>query len=359
MKLTTILMLGLFLTIGMIGCSSDDDPVSAPPPATVNPGESVTTFDGTDYTTETNATDASTFAGVDLATEMTNANAKSGAPISAANDWDVALRREVIKLNGGNSSEGRDLKAMDLGSMEYASVTSDDTTGNSWTSDAIDYFIDEWYVYNPQTHSLTMNQYVYSMVDAEGDNYIKFRVDSIVGGGQPPAMGTVWITYYYQDTTNSRSLAGATQTASIVVDQAHGYIGYFDFSAGAQTTPVSPATATNWDIAFSNYDILQNSGPNGSGDCAAFPAFDELTDPTDIDGFAAQPTGAPMFADIPSSAMTEWYDYDGQTHTLNSKGNVYIIKTATGLFKFQILSYYKNVGGTRTSGYYTFKWAEL
>lgn len=355
-KLTTIL--GLLLVLAMAGCSSDD-PVSAPPPTTINPGESVTTYDGTDYTTETNATDAGAFAGVDFAAEMTSANSKSGSPVAAANDWDIAFRREVIKLNGGNSSEGRDLEAMDLGAASYDGVTAADTVGKSWTSDAVDYFISGWYNYNPQTHSLTMNQYVFSMVDAEGDNYVKFRVDSIVGGGAPPAMGTVWITYYYQDTTNSRNLAGATQTGSIVVDQAHGYIGYFDFSAGAQTTPAVPATATNWDIAFSNYDIMQNSGPNGSGQCAAFLAYSELTNPTDIDGFTAQPSGAPLFSDIPSSAMTDWYNYDGATHTLNSKGNVYIIKTASGLVKMQILSYYTNVAGTRTSGYYTFKWNEL
>jgi hypothetical protein len=355
MKTTTLLGTGLLLLFTLGGCTSDDDPLSAPP-VLIDPGESVTTYDGADYSTVTNATETGTFAGVDFAVEMTGANSKSGMPAATADDWDIAFRREVIKLNGGNSSEGRDLEAMDLGAVVYDSVTADDTTGNSWTSDAVDYFISDWYDYDPQSHQLTMNGNVYSMVDAEGDNYVKFRVDSIVGAAMPPDMGTVWITYYYQDTANSTSLAGDTQTGSIPVGAV---TGYFEFSTGTAVDPATPSNSTAWDISFNNYNLAMNSGPNGTGLCAGFLAYSELSDPTDIDGFTIQPADAPLFTDIPSSALTDWYDYDGATHTLNSKGNVYIIRTATGLIKLQILSYYRNVGGTRTSGYYTFQWTEL
>lgn len=358
MKKLTTLMLVLFVAITFVACSDDDNPVDSggiTPPA----GPVVTSYDGTNYTTEADASSTDNFTGMDFAAEMTNASTKSGSPIGTANDWDIAFRREVIKLNGGASSEGRDNEAMDLGAVEYANVTAADTVGKDWVSDAVDHFIDEWYDYNFQTHEITMNQYVYSMVDAEGDNYCKFRVDSIVGGGMPPAMGTVWITYYYNPTADSKDLSGNTMTASILVDAAHGYTGYFDFSVGTQVTPASPSTSTDWDISFANYEIATNSGPNGPGDCAAFPAHGEMQDPTNIDGFMMQPNGAPMFPDIPSSAMTEWYTYDGQTHTLNSNAHVYIVKTATGLYKMQILSYYKNIQGIRTSGYYTVKWDEL
>lgn len=264
--------------------------------------------------------------------------------------WDLAFRREVIKTNGTA------VLAADLGFVDYDAVTIADTTGASWQEGSVDYFIDTWYNYNPQTHELTANQYVYSMVDAEGDNYVKFRVDSIVGAGFPPDMGTVHITYFYQGTASSTDLSGTLEEAAITVGPG---TGYFDFSTGTQVTPADPSTSTGWDIAFSDYNCMQNSGPNGPGQCAAFPAYGELVDPTDIAGFTAQPAGAPLFPDIPESAMTEWYDYNPQTHQLTSKSHVYLIMSSGLVYKMRIDSYYMSIGGLPASGYYTFIWQEL
>jgi len=281
----------------------------------------------------------------------------TAAGAKAAHGWDIAFRREVVKLNGGSStSNNGEVVGADLGVVDFESITIDDTAGVSWDADAIDYFIDEWYSYNSQTHQLSANQYVYSMLDAEGDNYVKFRVDSMVGAGFPPDMGTVYISYFYQSTVDSRDLSGTVVEASIPVGPG---TGYFDFSVGAATTPADPANSTDWDIAFNNYNCMQNSGPNGSGSCAAFPAFGELTDSTDIAGFTSQPAGAPLFTDIPSSAMTGWYEYNGVTHQLTSKSHVYLVQSAGSVYKLRVESYYTNVGGLPASGHYTFIWSEL
>jgi len=267
------------------------------------------------------------------------------------------MRREAIKLNGGTSTENAgDVVGADLGQVAFDNVTIADTAGATWIPDAIDYFISEWYTYNPVTHALAANQFVYSMVDAGGHNYLKFRVDSMVGAGMPPDMGTVWISYYYQPTADSRALDGTIQEASINVGPG---TGYFDFSSGMQVTPTTPANSTAWDIAFNSYNCMQNSGPNGTGMCAAFPAFGELADSTDIAGFTEQPAGAPMFPDIPSSALTEWYNYNPTTHTLTSQSHVYLIKTGGVVYKLRIDSYYKSIGGVPESGYYTFIWKQL
>jgi hypothetical protein len=231
-----------------------------------------------------------------------------------------------------------------------------DTVGATWTADAVDFFIDNWYEYDTITHQLTANGNVWSMVDAEGDNYIKFRIDSIVGAGMPPDMGTIHITYFYQSTPSSTDLSGATSEIAIPVGAVKTY---FDFSSGTTVTPASPENSTEWDIAFYAYDIYQNSGPNGSGSCAAFPAYDELATATDIDAFTSQPA-APMFPDIFASVLADWYNYTGPpSHQLLSKEHVYLIKTAGVVYKMQIISYYANVGGVPTSGWYTFDWAEL
>ena len=209
-----------------------------------------------------------------------------------------------------------------------------------------------------------MTRNVYLMLDAEGDNYVKFRIDSLVGGGMPPDMGTVFLTYFFQSEAGNTDLTGATTTVSL--DVGMGKV-YFDFSSGNQVFPMDPANSTDWDLMFHGYEILQNSGPNGIGECGAFQAYGELSDPTDIDELTTVPAGAPFFPDFVSSvfngSLTDdsklWYDYDPQTHTLTSKGHVYVIDVGGAVYKMQIVSYYADVGGAPVSAHYTFIWKEL
>ena len=349
-QLTTIAM--ILALVFVVGCSDDDDPVGP-----TQPSNTATTswVDDGYWTSTVDASSYDDFMGFSFTTRDTTMSALAGVE---ATGWDIAFRREAIKLNGGSSSNnGGDVEGADLGVVTFGDVTIADTADLSWTSDAVEYFINNWYDYNTQTHQLTANGNVYSMVDAEGDNYVKFRIDSLVGAGMPPDMGTVYLTYYYQPTASSMDLSGATSEASVTVGSG---TGYFDFSSGTTVTPADPENSTEWDIAFSSYNLMQNSGPNGSGDCAAFFAYTELTDPTDIDGFTTQPSGAPLFTDIPSSALTDWYDYTGAPlHQLLSKDHVYLLKTGDKVYKLMIESYYANVGGLPTSGWYTFIWAEL
>ncbi|UCC44910.1 MAG: HmuY family protein, partial [Candidatus Zixiibacteriota bacterium] len=332
MKHLLIMMSAIGLILGAAGCSSDDDNPVAPSNNTPsNTATSTWNEQGGYWSTTLNASDYDNFMYFSFGTRDT---VTSGVPKVAADIWDIAFRREVVKLNGGSSTENSgDVAGYDLGVVDFDAVTIDDTTGATWMADFIDFFIDEWYDYNPVTHQLTANQYVYSMLDASGEHYVKFRVDSMVGAAQPPNMGTVWLTYYYQETVDSKSLPGPVVETSVDVGSDHGY---FDFSSGTQVTPSDPANSLNWDICFYSYDLMQNSGPNGTGDCAAFLAWSELDDPTDIDAFTLQPSGAPLFPDIEGSALTEWYDYNGQTHQLTSKSHVYLVKTGDVVYKLRI-----------------------
>jgi hypothetical protein len=353
------LLLVLIVGIFVVGCSDDDNPASSgstPPPD--NTATSTWIASGGYWQSTVDASDYDSFNGFSFDTKDTSTSGLPKVGGVAATGWDIAFRREVIKLNGGTSTgNGGDVQGYDLGAVDYAGVTAADSAGVQWQSDDIDYFIDEWYNYNPVTHELSANQYVYSMVDAEGDNYVKFRIDSLVGAGMPPDMGTVYMTYYYQDTTNMMRMMGMTSEAEVPVGTG---TAYFDFSSGQVVTPATPSNSTEWDIGFSSYNIMQNSGPNGSGLCQAFPAFTELVDSTDIDGFTEQPSGAPMFPDIPLSVLTDWYTYTGPPmHQLLSNDHVYLIRTGDKLYKMMIESYYANVGGTPTSGHYTFIWNEL
>jgi hypothetical protein len=353
MKLLLISLSTLILLFGAIGCGDDDNPVAPEDNIPASTATSVWDDTGEFWTTTVDASGYDNYMYFSFTTQDT---VSSGVPKTTADIWDIAFRREVVKLNGGTSTTNNgDVVGTDLEVTDFDAVTIDDTTGVTWTADFIDYFMDEWYDYNPTTHELTANQYVYSMLDASGEHYVKFRVDSMVGASMPPDMGTVWLTYYYQGTASSANLPGPVVTGSVDVGATYGY---FDFSTGLEVTPNDAANSLDWDIGFYSYDMMQNSGPNGIGDCAAFLAWSELDDPTDIDAFVMQPPGAPLFPDIPGSALTEWYDYDGQTHTLTSKSHVYLLKTGSTVCKLQIVSYY-STGSTPVSGHYTFKWGEL
>ncbi len=340
------------------GCSDDDNPVDS--------GDDQSGFtDTTVFNVDTGVWQTS----LDASDRDQAAYFSFGSvnPVAAADNWDISFKRTNINLNGGASSEdGRSVVGAMLTEVEYDDVSIDDTVGVEWMEDEINYVIDDehWLSYNPVTHQLEMTGNVFTMVDAEADNFIKFTVDSLVGAGMPPAMGTVWMSYFYQSQANATTLNGAVQTASIPVGSGWGY---FDFSAGQAVSPGNPQSSTNWDLAFHSYEIAQNSGPNGPGQCAAFPAFGEMSEPTDIESLLRHPSGAPLFPDYVTSVFNgdltddeaQWYDYNPTTHQISARDRVYLVKTETANYKLQIGSYYANINGVPTSGYYAFVWNEL
>ena len=346
------------LTLMAAGCSDDDNP-SGPGGTPPVVGMSVTTWNtsGQYWNTQLNATSTTDFVGYSF--EAREA-VTSGVQKPTATGWDFAFRRYVPKLNGGASTtNGGDVVGADLGVVDFASVTIADTAGATWQADEIDYQINNWFDYNPVTHALTANRNVYSLIDAEADNYVKFQIDSMVGAGMPPNMGTVYMTYFYQATANSRDLSGATVQVAIPVGSNKTY---FDFSSGSVVTPANPMSSTGWDIFFYNYDLGQNSGINGSGNCGAYNAYLDLvnemgTDPWNIDAFTSQPFGPTMDRDDASSAMTDWYAYaDGR---LTSHYHVYLLKTAGKVYKLAINTYYGDASGSPTPAWLDFNWSEL
>ena len=364
-KLVLVLMAAAAMLA--VGCSDDDNPTGSGNRTPVGMG--VTTYNaaGGYYHTQLDATSYDAFTGYSFETQDV---VTSGVPKTLATGWDIAFRRYVVKLNGGASTEnGGDVVAANLGAVDFSAVTISDTAGVSWVEDEIGYQIDNWYVYNPTTHQLTANRYVYAMIDAEGDNYLKFQIDSMVGASMPPEMGTVYMTYFYQSTPNSRSLNGSTVQVAIPVGSNKTY---FDFSSGSVVTPFNPDNSTGWDLFFYSYDIGQNSGLNGNGLCGAYSVYNDLmgdslnTDPWDIDAWTQHPYGAQLFRDDAVSGVTDWWWYTGQEppegfepHQVISYENVYLLRTGGKVYKLKINSYYGDATGGPTSGWIDFFWAEL
>ncbi len=348
----------------IVGCSDDDDGPTGPGGGS-NISSDSTFFDSANgwFVSSVDGSDtaAGTFGTLDF-------SANTSSPMALAEDWDLKFRRQYINTNGGASADGGNIYTHDLGVVNYDSVDATDTAGISWAQDVFQHAINEWYVYGGPGN-IVYTQYVYTLRDVEADNWIEFRVDSLVAtsGGPPPSEYVAYISYFYNDTAQAKSLTGQTVVDSIEVSAANGYKGFYDFSEGMQITVGDAATSMEWDLYFDGlYEIFLNSGPTGPGEAAAFPMHGELTDPTSLSECTAHPP-APMFQDYIASVFNgdindpaaNWYDYNGQTHTLTSKSHVYLIKTADALYKMRIESYYKNIGGVPTSGYYTVIWNEL
>jgi hypothetical protein len=283
-------------------------------------------------------------------------------PEQAATDtsWNIAFERSNVILNSGVSGPGNTV-AIDLASM--GRMDSTDFMGfndpmsladSAWTADAFSLVIDEWYSYS-QMHMVTATRNVYIMKDA-GGNYVKFQIASIAHPGMPPSMGTITILFNYAGA--SPDFNGAPDT--LIFDATGGGPIYVDFSTGAITDPTDPGNSTDWDLEFNNYEVHQNASMFGPGQCGTYEVWQDQTDPTDYYETPSAPT-APQayFADSFGSVMANWYNYDGDTHILTSKNHVYAVRIGDHYYKLQIISYYKDIGGTPVSGWYTFRWLAL
>ena len=280
---------------------------------------------------------------------------------STNDDWDIAFKRYNVKLNGGLSGN-KGVVGVDLAvagspdSVDFDSVvdTSDITSGD-WVEDGIDLVVDAWYSYNYQTHELTPTNNVYLLKDANGD-FVKFQVIDLAGVSQTD-MGTVTCRFVYAGDGND--VSGAPDTVTLDVGTG---IGYVDFSSGMEVTPGNPATSTDWDIAFTDYEIHLNCAVWGAGDASSYSAYldDDLTggDPTNFDGIttAVEAFGG-FFPDSYESALSGWWGYNSDTHIVYTKDRVFLIKSEGNVYKLQITSY--THPETNTTGWITFRWAEL
>lgn len=277
------------------------------------------------------------------------------------NNWDIAFKRSFIKLNGGISG-GKDVVGVDLASVGSADSISfenvSDTshvTSDDWLEDYYELVVDEWYSYNPVTHQLEVTNNVYIIKDA-AERYVKFQVMEMAGGGMPPDMGSITCRFVYA--ADGNDVSGAPDTVTLDVGTGTAYL---DFSSASEVSPANPEQSTDWDIAFTSYEIHLNSNIFGPGLATAYPLYLELEDPTDFDNVSDAPTQSQgYFWDESGSALTDWYNYTGPpNHQLLSKEHVYLLKSEGTVYKLQIYSYYMNVDGSPESAWYSFNWLDL
>ena len=360
MRKLSIYVIGALTAAVLVGCSNSDKITG--PGTRADLAKTVWDSVGVFWMTTLDATNSDQYTYYSFsqraAIDLTDDQAASSS------DWDIAFKRSFIKTNGGVSGPA-DVKSVDLVqtgialSDEFASVTSADATQLSqdqWMGDSYDVALDSLWKYNLLTHQLTAKQFVYVLSDAAG-HYVKLQVLGSLDDQQPPMQGKMILKYFYQPTMDETSLVGAAEVDT--VDAPNGF--YYDFSSGQIVSPANPMSSSDWDIYVKAYDFFLNSSIMGSGQVAAFAAYDGLADKTDFDGL----TDVNQFGDIRwvqdelSSAFTasDWFNYNDQTHSLTSKLHTYLVKVGDTTYKIEIVSYYDPDSGA--SAVYTLHWVEL
>jgi hypothetical protein len=353
------LLLGVLaiLTIGLAGCSNDDD---APPTGPVGTNSTTRDATGKFWVTRVDATSDNDFAYYSFAQK--DLVALTAQQAQSSTTWDLAFQRSVIITNSGQSGPG-DVEGVDLNALGDATPFTSVSAANissipksSWQTDGEKLVIDDYYTYDPQTHTMDLTQYVYAMMDASG-HYVKFQFLELLGGGAPPAMGNFVIKYVHQSEAGNADLSGPARVDT--VDGSSGMF-YYDFSSGAAVNPADPANSLDWDIKVSSYNVYLNSSFSGAGNAAANPVyalFDNMADWTDFEFYTEAVAVPQAYAqDELGSVFTNWYDYNGQTHTLASKGHTYVLKVGEKSYKLRIDTYY---GDTGQSGNIIWHWEEL
>ncbi len=354
------ILLSLLLSLVILtGCSNDDSTGPGTPDNTTT-----TTWDGVGqfWVTTLDATSYDQYTYYSF--EDRDVVPLTDAQAATSMDWDIAFKRAFIKSNGGVSGPGG-ATSVDLvesgivAANKFTEVTADDVdqlTSDQWMEDSYDLALDSLWIYNPITHQLLPKQYVYVLSDAEG-HFVKFQLLGSFDDQQPPAQGKMILKYFYQPTLNDSSLVGTAEIDT--VDAPNGF--YYDFSSGQQVTPVDPQNSTAWDIYVEAYDIFLNSTVSGSGNVAAFAAYDGLSNKTDFDGL----TAVNQFGDFrwvqdelaSAFTATDWYNYNFQTHTLTSKRHTYVVKSGGKNYKVEIVSFYGE--SSSDDAVYTIHWSEL
>jgi hypothetical protein len=113
------------------------------------------------------------------------------------------------------------------------------------------------------------------------------------------------------------------------------------------------ATSTDWDLAFSGYDVFTNSGLSGPGKGGAFPNDIESYDTGDVQQIPF------LIEDEAGGAFVSWYAYDPADHVIWSRYHIYGVEKAGRRWKVQLITFYGEVQGAPVTGLFQIRYAEV
>ncbi len=291
-------------------------------------------------------------------------------------DWDVAFRRTKVYLNQdtstpvslyftGNTDEFYD-DAGDANVTRFINATAETEeaafvaasiaipSDDDFHADESTHAIDGWYSYDPSTHSVSADGQTFFIVES-GDDYAKFSVSDLVQVG----FGMTSITIERSVQLQSDSAFGAAVSESFISTDCTEDI-YIDLISLQQVT-----SADAWDLSIPCADGAMSYEINVSSDNRAIndPTYTEA-DSVDVDAARYYPWLESIEVTYAMTTYGDknsgygWGDYGvNGGHGLWPNFAIYIIRTPTAYYKFQITNYYHSE--TQSSGTYTFRFEPL
>ncbi len=342
----SLVRLALAATCGLAACSDSSTGPSTPP------------------VTQSIVVDASQPTAYVALGDPATAVSVSDPTTSAA--WDMSFFATTVGLNGGAAGPGEvtaycicqnasatdaEIEAMtaDNQAPAFDGVADSDVPGaSSFSADALLPAISGWYVGSPGAGAAADPARAW-IIRTGSSNVIlaKFHVTGLSGATAADA-GSVTFEYAIQPSPGAPF--GPTQSATVDV---HAGTVSFNLSSGAETT------GQDWDLRFTDYDILVNGGVSGSGTVSA--VVDNSTPYAQIDAaYAATAPPQAYRADAYSGvfAASPWYRYNitGTDNQIWPTFNVYLVRRGNEVFKVQLTSYYGTSGASRQI---TMKYARL
>ncbi|KMT63976.1 HmuY family protein [Catenovulum maritimum] len=295
-------------------------------------------------------------------------------------DWDIAFKGTDVYLNynntqapvslyfTGNNADFFDAAGTridsafvnataesELADFDAVSTASIPTAADAFIVDSNEKIINGsggFYTYNTTSHQVSANQDNFFIVNSD-DTITKFRVTDITTSGF--VITNLTLKFANQglsadafDTTETEVMLDAT-------DACNNYSGvYIDFDDSSYLVSSTDA----WDISLPCGTAGADFEIDIADDATARRDFDNL--------FTGIPRDSIVHYNFQPNEVTEfafkalpWYTYapeGGIAHGIYSQFGVYLIKTSSATYKFQITSYYDSQGG---SGNYSFRAAAL
>jgi len=303
--------------------------------------------------------------GLDASLDYAYFDLESGEQLALNNEaaasnteWDIAFYSTGIILNGDYSGPGSvkaaftdnnadfrnedgsavDQKFMDATPQselpDFLDVTNYTDTSEFLTDKFTTVFGDDYYIYNPSNHELSANAEQYYLLQNE-DGFYKVRTTSLSNlSGGAPGQALTEITLGIQFKAMDDQTFSAEQTIEVAqCDGQH----YVDFSGNSE---VSDAEA--WDVT-----ILCNGLEIQLGnDVTAYALEGDETEEKMalIMGEYAAHYLTSDYASTVFKHQHKWYEYnlDGNNKIWSQYG-VYLVKTPSATYKFQVTGYYQLV----------------
>lgn len=269
--------------------------------------------------------------------------------------WDLAVRRSVIRVNGGFSGTMGKGAVSVMPGADFDKITEAPLLG--WRTDAeaagagisyvnaggFDTVFNRanaespygWYLYNMSNHTLSPADLVYAVRNAAGDRYYAIKIEDYYSAAGKA--GVYKVNWKPIDAPKPETSAWKVASKK----DAWTYLS-LKSKAAVEVAESDAANSEAWDIAIQGFGFKTNSGLSGSKLSGARIASRSVSAPTfgfmPDTRFSSGRPGTP--ATVGNSLLSAWYNYNSSDHTLSPKDESYFVRAADGsLYEMKIVGF--------------------